>query len=88
MHRVTTDLIAAQAHLVRVTTDDRDRRIWIAATPRSEAVTAVLNAVPEGWAASLFSNKLRAVEIEALHLKPGEVRELRPTRSAANPKTN
>jgi hypothetical protein len=88
VHRVTTDLIAAQAHLVRVTTDDRDRRIWIAATPRSEAVTAVLNAVPEGWAASLFSNKLRAVEIAALNLKPGEVREFHPMRSAPKPKVN
>jgi hypothetical protein len=76
------NLTAVEAHLVRVTTDDRDRRIWIAATPRAEAVTAVLNVIPEGWCASLFSNKLRAVEVEALNLKPGDVRELRPAQSA------
>jgi hypothetical protein len=83
-----TDLSVVEAHLVRVTTDDRDRRVWVAATSRAEAVTAVLNAVPEGWSACLFSNKLRAVEIETLDLKPGEVRELGPMRSAPTSKMN
>jgi hypothetical protein len=81
-------LTVVEAHLVRVTTDDRDRRIWVAATSRAEAVTAVLNVVPEGWSACLFPNKLRAIEIEVLNLKPGEVRELRSTRSAPKPKIN
>jgi len=83
-----TDLPVVEAHLVRVTTDDRDRRIWVAATPRAEAVTAVLNAIPEGWSACLFPSRLRAVEIETLNLKPGEVRELRSTRPAPRPKMN
>ena len=84
---VMADLsVVVEAHLVRVTTDDRYRRVWVAATPRADAVTAVLNAVPEGWSACLFPNKLRAVEIEALDLKPDEVRELGPARSAPNPK--
>ena len=75
-------LTVIEAHLVRVTTDDRDRRVWVAATRRAEAVTAVLNAIPEGWSACLLSNKLRAVEIQTLNLKPGEVREIISTRSA------
>lgn len=82
------NLPAVEAHLVRVTTDDRDIRVWVVATPQVEAVTAVLNAIPEGWSACLFPNKLRAVEIEALNLKPGEVRELGPPQSVPRPKMN
>jgi hypothetical protein len=40
---------AGGIHLVLVTTDDRERQLWVAAAPREEAVTLVLDAVPEGW---------------------------------------
>ena len=67
---------AENAHVVRVTTDDREYRLWVAATPREEAVTEVLNAVPEGWTAALLSNQLTSQEVELLDLRPGEVREI------------
>ena len=62
--------------LLRVTTDDRDLQLWAAAMPGGEeAVQAVLDTVPEGWAVSLLA-RAKPDEIEALALKPGEVREL------------
>ena len=67
----TTDI-----QLVRVTTDDRERQLWVAATPRDEAVTQILNAVPEGWTAALLTNRLTRQEVELLNLQPGEVREI------------
>ena len=67
---------AENAHLVRVTTDDREYRLWVAATPREEAVTEVLNVVPEGWTAALLSNRLTSQEVELLDFQPGEVREI------------
>jgi hypothetical protein len=66
----------SDVYLVRVITDDRKHQIWAAATPREQAVSRVLEAVPEGWAAALLSNKLEAQEMEALNLQPGEVREI------------
>jgi hypothetical protein len=63
-------------HLVRVTTDDREHLLWVAAGARRQAVTQVLNAVPEGWTAALLSNRLKREEVEVLNLRPGEVREL------------
>jgi hypothetical protein len=50
--------------------------IWVAATPREEAVNRVLDAVPEGWAAALPSNKLKPEKLEILNLRPSEVREI------------
>jgi hypothetical protein len=50
-------------HLVRVTTDDREKQLWVAAAPREDAVALVLGAAPEGWSA-------------ALHMRLGDVREL------------
>jgi len=67
---------AGGTNLVRVTTDDREHQLWVAATPRAEAVTCVLNAVPEGWTAALLTNRLTRQEVEALKLRPGEVREI------------
>jgi hypothetical protein len=62
--------------LLRVTTDGRDHQLWAAATPGGEeAVQAVLDTIPEGWAVSLLA-PAKPNEIEALALKPGEVREL------------
>ncbi|MGY8637048.1 hypothetical protein RAD15_31720 [Bradyrhizobium sp. 14AA] len=66
----------SDVHLVRVTTDDRKHQIWVAATPREEAVSQVLNAIPEGWTAALLSNRLGRQEAEALNLRRGEVREI------------
>jgi hypothetical protein len=63
-------------HLVRVITDDRKHQLWAAACRREDAVDQVLNAVPEGWAATLLSNRLKPLEEECLNLKPGEVIEL------------
>ena len=63
-------------HLVRVTTDDRELQLWAVASSRAQAVTLVLNAVPEGWTAALLSNRLKPEELEILNLRPGEVREI------------
>jgi hypothetical protein len=49
--------------LVRATTDDREKQLWVAAAPREDAVALVLGAAPEGWSA-------------ALHMRLGDVGEL------------
>jgi hypothetical protein len=79
---------ATSLHLVRVTTDDREHQLWVAATPREEAVTQVLHAIPEGWTAALLSNRLKPAEVEALNMKAGEVRELTVNRQVPPPKPN
>ena len=62
--------------LFRVKTDDREHKLWAAAMPSGdEAFQAVLDTIPEGWAVSLLA-RAKPDEIEALALKPGEVREL------------
>jgi len=53
---------ATGINLVRITTDDREHQLWAAATPREEAITAVLKVVPEGWAAALLPNKLKPLD--------------------------
>jgi hypothetical protein len=64
-------------YLVRVTTDDRAHQLWVAAAASDEqALALVLTAVPEGWTAALLPNKLKPLEIEALNLNEGEVREI------------
>lgn len=68
------------AHIVPVMTDSRDQHLWLAAAPPDEAVTHVLNAVPEGWAAKLLPNyALSPNEVAALQLGPGEVGEISRT---------
>lgn len=68
-------------HLIRVTTDDREHQLWAAAVASPEnALSAVLDAIPEGWTAASLTNRLKPVEIEALNLKPGEVREVTSSR--------
>jgi hypothetical protein len=70
--------LEAGIHLVRITTDDREHQLWVAAAhSQVEAIQLVLNAVPDGWTAALLSNKSKPAEIAVLNLKPGEVRELR-----------
>ena len=66
-----------KVRLVRVTTDDREHQLWAtAAASQEEALTQVLNAVPEGWTAALLPNRLKPAELEALNMKPGELREI------------
>jgi hypothetical protein len=79
---------ASGIHLVRVTTDDREHQLWAAAAAREEAITQVLNAVPEGWTAALLSNRLEPMEEEALNLKPGEVRGITGNRKHSAHKVN
>lgn len=62
-------------HLVRVMTNSGEHQIWLAATGRDQAVDRVLDAVPEGWSASLISRELGADDAATLNLKPGEVRQ-------------
>ena len=79
----------AGIYLVRVTTDDREHQLWVAAaTSQNEAINLVLRAVPEGWTAAPLSNKLKPAEIETLNMKPGEVRELTLKRLDRAPRTN
>ena len=67
-------------HLVRVLTDDRANRLWVAAASSpDEAVILVLNAVAEGWSASLAPAQLTLAELEVFHLKQGEVHEITRT---------
>lgn len=63
-------------YFVQVTTDDRDHRIWAAATSAEEAVDRVLNEVPEGWAAHLTDEITQAQRNAVLGMRPGEVKEL------------
>jgi hypothetical protein len=63
--------------LVRVTTDDRAFEVWAAATSSEEACSRILNAVPEGWSASLLDTRLTSQERTDLKLQAGEVRKLR-----------
>ena len=64
-------------HLVRVITDDLEYQIWVAATSRDEAVSRVLDCVPEGWSASLLEQSLDPNKAAGLKLRPGDVRALR-----------
>ncbi|MDA9496345.1 hypothetical protein XI05_02125 [Bradyrhizobium sp. CCBAU 11357] len=59
-----------RVHIVRVITDSGERQIWLAATARDNAIDAVLEAVPEGWAASLVQQELGADDAAALNMQP------------------
>jgi hypothetical protein len=63
-----------QVNFVQVTPDSRRRQVWLVAAPREEAVSLVLDAVPEGWSAVLLP--LRPVGASRLKMQPGEVRKL------------
>jgi hypothetical protein len=63
-------------HLVRVTTDGEEHRLWAAATAREEAVDRVLNAVPQGWRARLLDRHLKPRRDAVRTMIRGEVREL------------
>jgi hypothetical protein len=67
--------------LVHVATDRQigcvaANQLWVAAVPLNYALTAVLEKVPPGWAASLSSDLLTVDQVEALMLRAGDVREL------------
>ena len=65
-----------EIYLVRVTPDDGQHRYWLAAAPDQDAaVQLVLDAIPEGWTASL-SGLLANEAPASLGLLPGEVREV------------
>lgn len=63
--------------LVRVTTDDGEKQLWLAATPREDAVDRVLDAIPEGWAASLVECHPSDEVVAAWDMTAGEVRQHR-----------
>ena len=52
-------------------------QIWIAATSREDAVSRVLDCVPEGWTASLLEQSLNPNEAAVLKLEAGDVRKLK-----------
>jgi hypothetical protein len=52
------------------------KQLWVAALPRSQAVAAVMAAIPEGWTAKLSLQHLTVEHAARLKLRVGEVREL------------
>ena len=77
------ELFGTEFTIVEVTTDDLAvdprKQLWVAAAKPDQAVTLVLMAVSEGWTAELATGRLTRQQLkrlEALNLKPGEVREL------------
>jgi hypothetical protein len=81
MFRIMGQSFGNQFTLVEVVTDAAVRgatpvrRLWVAAAKPDQAVTLVLCALPEGWAASLSGERLTPEQEALLHLEPGEVRE-------------
>lgn len=69
---------ANEVCLVRVLTDEREPQVWIIGATEDCAVSLVLDAVPEGWSASLIAEKLTPREITSLRLRPGDIRQLSP----------
>ena len=64
-------------HLIRVTTDDREHQLWVAAANTPEqAVESILKAIPEGWTAANLPDQLTPEEEAILKLKAGEIREI------------
>lgn len=64
-------------YLVRVMTDDREHRLWAAATSREEAIDRVLDQVPEGWTACLTDDHGGTGPDALDGMKPGEIREIK-----------
>jgi hypothetical protein len=50
---------------------------WAAATPRDEAVGAVLELLPPGWSAVLTDRRIKPDKIYDLKLKPNGVRQMK-----------
>ena len=72
---------ANEVCLVRVLTDEREPQVWMVAATEDCAVSLVLDALPEGWSASLIAEKLTPREIATLQLQPGDIRLLGPRAS-------
>jgi hypothetical protein len=72
--RHITPMARTQVNLVQVTPDDRRKQVWLAAARPEDAISLILNAIPEGWSAILLP--LRPVNASALNMQPGDVREL------------
>ena len=53
-----------------------ERKMWVAATEREDAVAAVVAAVPRGWRVELSSTVLLPEATRAIRLKRGQVSEL------------
>jgi hypothetical protein len=55
------------------------KELWVAAAKPDQALTLVLEAVPEGWTGELVIDSLpqqQQTSLEKLNLKPGEVCKL------------
>jgi hypothetical protein len=63
-------------YLVRVRTDEGKYRFFAVACARKDALDEVLAIVPEGWSATVLLEHMTAEDLAALHLGPGEVREI------------
>lgn len=77
-----------QLHIVVVTQPEQDGRImgeqlWVAATPRDEAVAAVQRELKPGWTARLADHSPSQDLVERLRLSPGTVSELTEASKAA-----
>lgn len=66
----------SSVYLVRVTTDNRERRVFAVACARKEALDKVVKVIPEGWSASLLLEQLAAKDVATLNLRLGEVRDI------------
>ena len=65
---------ATEIHLVRVTTDDGEIQIWLAATSFEQALDRVLEAIPQGWTVGLVSRSLAPEHAAGFDMAEGEVR--------------
>ncbi|MGN8547697.1 hypothetical protein ACQPTN_24145 [Bradyrhizobium sp. 13971] len=65
---------ATEVHLVRVTTDNGEVQIWLAATSREEALDKVLEKIPERWTVGIIQRQLDSEHVAALNMTAGEVR--------------
>jgi hypothetical protein len=54
-------------HFVSVKTDDLTEQLWAVAIDREQAI----DAIPEGWSASLLNESWRPQQKTALHMAPG-----------------
>lgn len=67
---------ASGVHLV-LAMKGTQTEIWVAATPRSDAVSAVQAMLAEGWkAVRIIPDALTPERIAALQLRPNSVRKL------------
>jgi hypothetical protein len=68
--------LAGGVYVVEATKGDQTE-YWAAATPRADAVIAVLERLPPGWQAILTVGRLTIEEVGSLNLRPNGVRQLK-----------